>query len=253
MPTPSIDLTILLPCLDEEKSIAQCVKEALGFLERNAIQGEVLVVDNDSRDQTAAVAEESGARVVRERNKGYGNAINAGIKAACGKFIILGDGDGEYDMGLLEPFWERLQSGYDLVVGNRYWGRKTRGSSSFLRRYIGGPLLSKIGKLLFRPPVNDFHSPVRGFNVESVHALSLQATGMEWASEVIIKAKLKGMRMTEVPITLRPCLDPARKSKLRTWFDGWRHLHLLITMRCRAEWGERFACTLRAGRINRKV
>ncbi len=235
-PTPNQDwsapkLSIVILCRNEEISIARCVTEAHGFLERNTICGEVLVVDNNSQDQSAARAEEAGARVVLEQIQGYGNTIIAGIEAARGQFIILGDGDGEHDLGALEPFWEHLQEGYDFVFGNRFV-RGGGGDSEmpFLRRHIGNPLLSGIGKLLFQSPVGDFHCGLRGFSAASVRALALQCPGMELASEMIAKAIRMNMRITEVPVVQRRAMDPNRSSHLRIWQDGWRHLRLLLVL-----------------------
>lgn len=225
-----IDLTILVLCLDEEKSIGHCVRDARDFLERNGIRGEVLVVDNNSRDRSAAVARAAGARVVSEPHEGYGNAIISGIESARGRFIILGDGDGEHDLSSLEPFWKELQNGADLVVGNRFAEGLNPGSMSFLRRYVGNPLLSGIGRLLFRAPVNDFHCGLRGFSAVGIRSLELHCPGMECASEIIVKATLKKLRIAEVPVAQRAALDPNRDSRLRVWRDGWRHLRLLLLL-----------------------
>ena len=226
----SIDLTILVLCLDEEKSIGRCVRDARGFLERNRIRGEVLVVDNNSRDRSAAVARDAGARVVTEPQRGYGNAIICGIESARGQFIILGDGDGEHDLSSLEPFWKELQNGFDVVVGNRFAEGSRPGSMSFLRRYVGNPLLSGLGRLLFRAPVDDFHCGLRGFSAVGVRSLELRCPGMECASEIIVKATLKKLRIAEVPVAQRAAIDPDRDSRLRVWRDGWRHLHLLLLL-----------------------
>lgn len=226
-PTP-LDLTILILCRDEERSIAQCVKDASGFLERNAICGEVLVLDNDSQDRSAQFAKQAGARVVTEARSGYGSAIIAGIAAARGRFVILGDGDGEHDLRALEPFWERLQEGYHLVVGNRFVHPPSAGAMRFLNRYIGVPLLSGIGNILYRSPVHDFHCGLRGFDTMRVRALNLNAPGMEAASEMLIKAVHHNLRITEVPVSQRPAADPLRTPHLRIWRDGWRHLKLLL-------------------------
>lgn len=227
-PTPILDLTILILCRDEERSIAQCVKEASGFLERNAICGEVLVLDNDSQDRSAQFAKQAGARVVAEARPGYGNAIIAGIAAARGRFVILGDGDGEHDLSVLEPFWERLQEGYHLVVGNRFVRPSSVNAMRFLNRYIGAPLLSGMGNLLYRSPIHDFHCGLRGFDITYVRALNLNAPGMEAASEMLIKAVHHNLRITEVPVSQRPAADPLRVPHMRIWRDGWRHLRLLL-------------------------
>ncbi len=223
------DLTVLILCRNEEGSIARCVGEAFDFLGRNGIAGEVVVVDNGSSDRSRERALEAGARVAQEPRIGYGNAIIGGIAAAKGEFIILGDGDGEYDLNALEPFWEKLQEGADFVIGNRYGGN-IRPDSSVLRRYIGNPMLSGLGKLLFPSPVHDFHSGLRAFRSDSARALGLQSAGMEMASEMVVKARLRGMRFAEAPVFQRPAFDPARSSHLRVWRDGWRHLRLLLML-----------------------
>lgn len=221
------DLTILILCRNEEGGIARCVDEASGFLRRNEISGEVVVVDNASSDRSRERALKAGARVAHEPRIGYGTAIIGGIAAAKGEFIILGDGDGEHDLDALEPFWEKLQDGADFVIGNRMAGSM---GSSWLRRYVGNPLLSGLGRLLFQSPVSDFHSGLRGFRADSARALGLQSPGMEMASEMIVKARLRGMRFAEAPVFQRPAFDPARSSHLRVWRDGWRHLRLLLML-----------------------
>ena len=223
-------LTILILCRDEESSIAHCVGEARGFLNRRAIPGEVVVVDNGSRDRSAALAEAAGARVVVEPRAGYGNAIISGIGGARGRFIILGDGDGEHDLGVLDPFWEALQDGSDIVVGNRFAGEAPPEGMSFLRRYVGNPILSRIGRLLFGAPVHDFQCGLRGLRAESVRTLGLQCPGMECASEMIVKAVRKELRITEAAVRQRRALNPNRASHLRPWRDGWSHLRLLLML-----------------------
>ena len=229
-PRDFCDLTVLILCRDERKSIARCVGEARGFLESNTIAGEVLVVDNGSRDHSAALAEEAGARVVAEPREGYGNAVNAGIRAARGRLIILGDGDGEHDLSALAPFWEKLQGGCDFVFGNRFAGGIEDGAMSFLHRYVGSPLLSGLGRLFFRAPVGDFHCGLRGFKAASVRALALQCPGMECSSEMVVKAVRRNMRIAEAPVVQRRAFNPERSSHLRTWRDGWRHLRLLLML-----------------------
>ena len=223
-------LTVLILCRDEESSIAHCVGEAREFLDRRGIAGEVVVLNNGSRDRSAALAEAAGARVVEEPRAGYGNAIISGIRAARGHSIILGDGDGEHDLSALDPFWEALQDGSDIVVGNRFAGDARPEGMSFLRRYVGNPILSRIGRLLFRVPVHDFQCGLRGLRAESVRALGLQSPGMECASEMIVKAVRKEMRINEAPVRQRRALDPNRSSHLRPWRDGWSHLRLLLML-----------------------
>ena len=224
----SCDLTVLILCLDEEKSIARCVAEARRFLRRNAIAGEVLVVDNGSEDRSAALAEDAGARVVAAPERGYGNAIKAGIAAARSRHVILGDGDGEHDLNALEPFWEKLRAGCELVMGNRF--AADRSSMRFLNRYIGAPLLSAVGRFLVRAPVSDFHCGLRGFDLARMRGLALRAPGMEIASEMVVKAARANLRVAEVPVSQRPAWDPDRVPRLRIWHDGWRHLRLLLLL-----------------------
>ena len=225
---PSLDLTVLILCRNEEGGIARCVTEALGFLRRNGIAGEVVVVDNDSSDRSRECALQAGARVAHEPRPGYGNAILGGIAAAGGKFIILGDGDGEYDLDALEPFWEKLQAGADFVIGNRYRGNM-RPDSSFLSR-VGNPVVSGLGRLLSRAPVNDFQSGLRAFRADRARSLGLRSPGFEMASEMIVRAELHGMRFAEVPVFQRPAFDLARSPHLRAWRDGWRNLRLLLAL-----------------------
>lgn len=224
-----VDLTILILCLDEEKSIGRCVAEAKRFLRRNAIDGEVLVVDNGSRDRSVPLAKEAGARVVVESERGYGRAVMAGIEAARGRHMVLGDGDGEHDLNALEPFWEKLRAGYELVVGNRFAG-SDRSSMRFLNRHFGAPLLSAMGRLLVSSPVSDFHCGLRGFHRARLRGLALRAPGMESASEMIVKAARAKLRVAEVAVSQRPAWDAERVPRLRIWRDGWRHLRLLLLL-----------------------
>ncbi len=229
------ELTILILCHNEQGSITHCVQSAFGFLERNNIRGEILVVDNASHDDSATYAESAGARVIHEPRQGYGYASNAGIAAAQGDFIIMGDGDGEHDLDNLEPFWAELQRGYDFVIGNRFRtnGPKGSPSSGILRRYVGNPVLSRIGRHFFPSPARDFHCGLRAFRTNSVRALALQSPGMELSSEMIAKAVRMRMRIAEVPVIQQPTFDPNRSSKLRTWRDGWRHLRVLLMFKPR--------------------
>ena len=218
------ELSIVILCRNEEGSISHCIREAVGFLNRNRIDGEIVVADNHSHDQSAVRARNAGARVVVESSPGYGNAINAGIRASRGRFVILGDGDGEHDLGSLEPYYEKLHEGYDFVFGNRFLG----GNGSSMLRNAGTAVLSAIGKLLLHTPVSDFNCGLQGFKASSVRSLALQCPGMEAASEMIVKATLADMRIAEVPVVQRPALDPDRASHLRIVRDGWAHLRLLL-------------------------
>jgi glycosyltransferase involved in cell wall biosynthesis len=222
-----LELSIVMPCLDEERTLRACIEKAKRSLRELDVRGEVVVADNGSIDGSAAIACASGARVVHAERKGYGSALSAGIEAARGRFVIIGDADQSYDFGALGPFLEKLREGYDLVMGNRFQGRILPDAMPPLHRYIGNPFLSGIGRILFRVPVGDFHCGLRGFRREAALQMNLQTTGMEFASEMVVKATLLGMRITEVPITLYPD-GRGRESHLRTFRDGWRHLRFLL-------------------------
>lgn len=222
-----MDLTILMPCLNEAKTIEACVQAARGFLQRAAIQGEVLVADNGSTDDSVAKANQAGARVVHVASRGYGAALMAGIDAAAGRYVIMGDADGSYDFSRLDAYVERLRSGTELVMGNRFAGGVAPGAMPFLHRYVGNPALSFLGRLFFRTSIKDFHCGLRGFSRESVQRLGLVSAGMEFASEMVAKAALAGLRIEEVPTTLKPD-GRDRPPHLRTWRDGWRHLRFLL-------------------------
>ena len=197
-----MELTVVMPCLNEAETVATCVRKAIGFLAESGISGEVLVADNGSTDGSQALATEAGARVVPVADKGYGNALMGGIMAAQGKYIIMGDADDSYDFTNLMPFVDELRKGADLVMGNRFAGGIAPGAMPPLHRYLGNPVLSFIGRLFFHSKIGDFHCGLRGFNRDSVMALNLQATGMEFASELVVKAALYGQHVTEVPTTL---------------------------------------------------
>jgi glycosyltransferase involved in cell wall biosynthesis len=221
------ELSIVMPCLNEEKTIGTCIKKAQHFLQENNIYGEIIVADNGSTDQSAQIAEKLGARVVHINQRGYGSAILGGIEAAQGKYIIMGDADDSYDFLELMPFVEKLREGYELVMGNRFLGGIEPGAMPPLHKYIGNPILSGIGRLFFRIPVKDFHCGLRGFSRESVKKLNLQTTGMEFASEMVIKASLYNLEICEVATTLTPD-GRGRPPHLRTWRDGWRHLRFML-------------------------
>jgi len=221
------ELTILMPCLNEAATLGGCIAKARGFLERAGIAGEVLVADNGSDDGSRAVAQRAGARIVEVAERGYGAALAGGIAAARGRYVIMGDADDSYDFGRLEPFVEKLRQGYPLVMGNRFKGGIRRGAMPLLHRYLGNPLLSFAGRLLFRARVGDFHCGLRGFDREAVRALDLRTRGMEFASELVVKASLAGWRIAEVPTTLHPD-GRGRPPHLRSWRDGWRHLRFLL-------------------------
>jgi glycosyltransferase involved in cell wall biosynthesis len=223
----STELTILMPCLNEAETIATCVRKAKGYIDSRGIVGEVLVADNGSTDGSQALAQACGARVLAVPAKGYGAALMGGIQAARGRFIIMGDSDDSYDFSALDPFVEKLRAGHDLVMGNRFMGEIKPRAMPPLHRYLGNPVLTGIGRLFFRSPSGDFHCGLRGFRRDAVLSLALTSTGMEFASEMVVKATLRKLRITEVPTTLSPD-GRSRAPHLRSWRDGWRHLRFLL-------------------------
>ena len=223
----SCELSIVMPCLNEAETVAVCVGKARRFLEQEGISGEIVVADNGSTDGSQAIAEKAGARVVSVHERGYGNALMGGITAARGKFIIMGDSDDSYDFLNLRPFVDKLREGYDLVMGNRFKGGIAPNAMPFLHRYLGNPVLTKVGQVFFRSPCGDFHCGLRGFAKEAFERMNLQTTGMEFASEIVVKASLLRMRIAEVPTTLSPS-GRTRAPHLRSWRDGWRHLRFLL-------------------------
>jgi hypothetical protein len=226
-PPKALELTILMPCLNEAETIEVCVRKAMGYLARSGVAGEVLIADNGSTDGSQALAEALGARVAPVPEKGYGAALIGGIAAARGRFVIMGDADDSYDFENLDGMIEHLRNGADLVMGNRFQGGIAPGAMPFLHRYLGNPVLSFIGRLFFSIPVGDFHCGLRGFSRESILALRLQSPGMEFASEMVVKAALNRLRIEETPTTLKPD-GRSRPPHLKTWRDGWRHLRFLL-------------------------
>ena len=225
--TNAIELTILMPCLNEAETLATCIRKAFHFLEEYQVQGEVLIADNGSTDGSQDIARRCGARVVDVPVKGYGAALMGGCDAALGTYVIMGDADDSYDFLHLMPFLEKLREGYDLVMGNRFKGGIAPGAMPPLHRYIGNPVLSFIGRLFYPSAIGDFHCGLRGYNREAIKGLDLQTTGMEYASEMVVKATLMHLRMTEVPTTLSPD-GRSRAPHLRSFRDGWRHLKFLL-------------------------
>ena len=223
----NVELSIVMPCLNEAETLATCIHKAKSFLTENKIFGEVLIADNGSTDGSQKIAENLGARVVDVPEKGYGSALKGGINAAQGKYVIMGDSDDSYDFYNLTPFVEQLRAGHDLVMGNRFKGGIEKGAMPFLHRYLGNPVLSFIGRLFFNIPVGDFHCGLRGFSKEAYEKMELNTTGMEFASEMVVKASLKEMDIAEVPTTLSPD-GRTRPPHLNTWRDGWRHLRFLM-------------------------
>lgn len=221
------ELTILMPCLNEAATVAGCVGKAHDFLRRAGIEGEVLVADNGSSDGSAERAAAAGARVVVVADRGYGAALRAGMAAARGRYVIMGDADDSYDFSRLERFVEALRAGHPLVMGNRFKGGILPGAMPAMHRYVGNPVLSFIGRLFFGARIGDFHCGLRGFDRQAMLHLGLRTPGMEFASEMVVKAVLAGWSTAEVPATLAPD-GRGRPPHLRSWRDGWRHLRFLL-------------------------
>lgn len=224
---PSYELTVLMPCLDEAETLEICIEKARQSLTDIGIEGEVLISDNGSTDGSQEIAVRCGARVVNAPSPGYGGALQAGIAAANSKYIIMGDADDSYDFSDLEPFVLKLREGYDLVMGNRFLGGVKPGAMPPLHRYLGNPVLSFLGRLFFRSGIRDFHCGLRGFTKQAAQRMELQTSGMEFASEMVVKATLMDMKIVEVPTTLSPD-GRSRPPHLRSWRDGWRHLRFLL-------------------------
>jgi glycosyltransferase involved in cell wall biosynthesis len=224
---PTLELSIVMPCLNEAETLATCISKARDYLERHKIAGEVLIADNGSSDGSQEIATNSGARVVPIPERGYGSALRGGIAAAKGQYIIMGDADDSYDFTNLSPFLEKLRQGYDLVMGNRFQGGIKPGAMPVLHKYLGNPVLTWLGRLFFGSPCGDFHCGLRGFSKRAIEQLNLRTTGMEFASEMVVKASLYGLKITEVPTTLSPD-GRSRPPHLKTWRDGWRHLRFLL-------------------------
>jgi Glycosyl transferase family 2 len=222
-----VELTVVMPCLNEAETVATCVRKAVAFIAENGIDGEVVVADNGSTDGSRELAADAGARVVPIAERGYGNALMGGILAARGEYVIMGDADDSYDFTNLMPFVTELRQGYDLVMGNRFKGGIAPGAMPPLHRYLGTPVLSFIGRLFFRSNIGDFNCGLRGFRRDSAIKLGLQATGMEFASEMIVKSALAHHKISEVPTTLAKD-GRSRPPHLNTWRDGWRHLRFLL-------------------------
>ncbi|MEI7896507.1 MAG: glycosyltransferase family 2 protein [bacterium] len=221
------ELTILMPCLNEAKTLETCIRKARTFIESYNISAEILIADNGSSDDSANIALKEGARIIQVPIKGYGSALIAGINAAKGKYIIMGDADDSYDFLDLAKFINKLREGYDFVMGNRFEGGIKKGAMPLIHRYFGNPVLSFTGRLFFKSPINDFNCGLRGFDTEKIKKLGLVTLGMEFASEMVVKATIFGYKMTEVPIILYP--DGRNcPPHLKTWHDGWNQLVFLL-------------------------
>lgn len=222
-----LELSIVMPCLNEAETVGACVATALDFLQRHGIDGEVIVADNGSTDESRTIAARAGARIVDVLPRGYGAALQAGIAAAQGRYVIVGDSDGSYDFAQLTPFLAALRGGAQLVMGNRFSGRIYAGAMPGLHRYLGNPLLSFIGRLFFKNSIGDYYCGLRGFSREAILALDLRMTGMEFAIEMVVRAVLAQFKIVEIPTTLSPD-GRSGPSHLRTWRDGWRTLRFLL-------------------------
>jgi glycosyltransferase involved in cell wall biosynthesis len=223
----AVEVSIVMPCLNEVETLAVCIAKARQAIEKGGYPAEIIVADNGSTDGSQLVARELGARVVDVQRKGYGSALIGGIDAAQGRFIVMGDADASYDFAAIAPLLAKLREGYDLVVGNRFLGGIERGAMPWSHRYFGNPVLTRISAIFFHAPVGDTHCGLRAFTKDAYDRMRLRATGMEFASEMVIKAALKGMRITEVPVVLHPD-GRSRAPHLRTWRDGWRHLRFML-------------------------
>jgi glycosyltransferase involved in cell wall biosynthesis len=222
-----VELTVVMPCLNERLTLASCIQRALETLNAHGIKGEVVIGDNGSTDGSQEIARSLGARVIDVRERGYGAALLGAIAAARGTYVLMGDSDASYDFGEIPVFLAKLREGYDLVMGNRFKGGIKPGAMPWKNRYIGNPVLSGIGRLFFRIPIRDFHCGIRAFKKSSIDAIDLRATGMEFASEMVVKAQLHRLKLAEVPATLSPD-GRDRPPHLRPWRDGWRHLRFLL-------------------------
>ena len=223
-----IELSVVMPCLNERATIGVCVKKAIDAIEKYAIRGEVIVADNGSTDGSREIAAALGARVVFIDARGYGSALRGGIAAARGRFVLMGDADDSYDFSQLGAFVEKLREGYDLVMGNRFKGRIMPGAMPPLHRYLGNPVLTWVGRLFFKSPVGDFHCGLRAFRKDAIERLELRTLGMELASEMVVKATEFGLGVTEIPTTLSPD-GRDRAPHLRTRRDGWRRVRFTFS------------------------
>jgi glycosyltransferase involved in cell wall biosynthesis len=223
----AVEVSVVMPCLNEAETLAKCIKHAQSAIAKGGLAAEIIVADNGSTDGSQEIAGNLGARVVAVPRKGYGSALIGGIDAARGQLVVMGDADDSYDFEAIGPLIEKLREGYDLVVGNRFMGGIEPGAMPWSHRWIGNPVLTFISRVFFHAPVGDTHCGLRAFKKDAYEKMRLRATGMEFASEMVIKASLKGMRITEVAVVLRPD-GRSRAPHLRTWRDGWRHLRFML-------------------------
>ena len=226
-PATAVEVSIVMPCLNEVETLATCIRKAQEAIAKNHLAAELIVADNGSTDGSQAVARELGVRVVEVRRKGYGSALIGGIDAAGGELVVMGDADDSYDFRAIGPLIEKLRQGYDLVMGNRFTGGIQEGAMVWSHRWLGNPALTFISRVFFQTPVGDMHCGLRGFRKDAYDRLRLRATGMEFASEMVIKASMRRMKIAEVPVTLSPD-GRSRPPHLRTWRDGWRHLRFML-------------------------
>jgi glycosyltransferase involved in cell wall biosynthesis len=221
------EISVVMPCLNEAETLAVCIEKAQRTFRNNGIRGEVIIADNGSSDGSVAIAERMRARVVSVAAKGYGSALMSGIAAARGEYVVMGDADDSYDFTSVPAFLGKLRQGFDLVMGNRFKGGIEPGAMPMLHKYLGNPVLTQIGRLFFKAPCGDFHCGLRGFRKAAYERMGLRTTGMEFATEMVVKATVLGMRISEVPTTLS--VDGrSRAPHLRTWRDGWRHLRFML-------------------------